>query len=564
MFEILGLSGASSLALVGRLVLYSLLPALCYGFYNLYINRMMFRRIQKEHGTAMLPHSFLFGHLWIIAKVGIKYKMPPDTHGQCVPLLLALEYPEIAGKGAVYMDTWPMYSPMLAVYHPDMMAQFTQDASQEKHWRMLEEFKPFTDNMDLVTSGGQVWKTDRNMFNPGFSTRNLMSLIPHFVEEVVIFRDKLLEKADTNEKISLEEYTTNATVDIICRAVFGQRVQAQTREVPFITAMLKQVPHLTPHPGTKMFNPFRPYLSAYWKAKFREGVMPIIQDAIKNYEKHEGPKTILNLAVRSYVNEVQDYSARGNIPPEFAEMVVNHTKMFLFAGHDTTATTLCYAYMFLHRNPDKLAKLRAELDEVLGPDPAAAPARISADPSLLNQLPYTLAVVKETLRINPPVGTVRTGAPGFSLTHPETGERFPCGGLAIFGCSKAAHLHPDYWPEPQRFLPERFMTTAAATARGGGEEEEADPLLHPRRNAFRPWEMGPRNCIGQELASLELRLVLALTAREVDVELAYAPGAPTFMGEVAYQVETPEHVTSHPKDGLPVRIRSRKHHATSS
>lgn len=52
MFEILGLSGASSLAMVGRLVLYSLVPALCYGFYNLYINRMMFRRIQKEHGTV--------------------------------------------------------------------------------------------------------------------------------------------------------------------------------------------------------------------------------------------------------------------------------------------------------------------------------------------------------------------------------------------------------------------------------------------------------------------------------------------------------------------------------
>lgn len=180
----------------------------------------------------MLPHSFLFGHLWIIAKVGIKYKMPPDTHGQCVPLLLALEYPEIAGKGAVYMDTWPMYSPMLAVYHPDMMAQFTQDASQEKHWRMLEEFKPFTDNMDLVTSGGQVWKTDRNMFNPGFSTRNLMSLIPHFVEEVVIFRDKLLEKADTNEKISLEEYTTNATVDIICRAVLYVSIPPHFIDLP--------------------------------------------------------------------------------------------------------------------------------------------------------------------------------------------------------------------------------------------------------------------------------------------------------------------------------------------
>ena len=171
------------------------------------------------NGKYLLPHSFLFGHLLVIAKVAIKNKMAPDVHGQAVPMMLAKEYPEALKTGAVYMDVWPISSPMLAVFHPDMMAQFTQNNSQVKHPQMHAEFLPFTGSKDLVNTEGQEWKTARSIFNPGFSAKNLLSLVPAFVEEAMVFRDKLKNLAGKAEVIKLETLTTDLTVDIIGRAV---------------------------------------------------------------------------------------------------------------------------------------------------------------------------------------------------------------------------------------------------------------------------------------------------------------------------------------------------------
>ncbi|KAK8878814.1 cytochrome P450 [Apiospora arundinis] len=522
---------------------YLALLGLARFFYRLYQVRTMVRKAGTEPGVFFIPHSFLFGHLIVITKLAIKLKMPPGLHGQMMPLLLAREYPEAMEAGALYMDTWPLSPPLLAVFRPDMMAQFTQDQSQPKHHYMKQEMMPFTGATDLASTEGQEWKTARSMFNPGFSLKNLMSLVPAFVEEVLVFRERLSEIANKGETFRMETYTTDLTVDIIGRAVLGARTEAQKKSVKFMDVMVKQIAMLYfNHDLEKMLNPLIPIRHWFYNRRFHAEMMPYIQDTARNYEKMEGPKTILALALKSYVTEV-DASARGNIPPEFLNRVVSHIKLFLFAGHDTTATTLAYAYYELARNPDKLALLRAELDDVLGTDPSKAADRISADPSLLNRLPYTLAVIKETLRLWPVVGTVRAGAPDFTLFAPDTGVRYATDGFVLFGCSKAAHVHPNFWPEPESFLPERFTT-----------RDESDPL-HPVKNAFRPWELGPRNCIGQELASLEIRLVLALTVREFEIAPAYSESTTSFQGEKGYQVQLKEMITAHPNEGMPMTIR---------
>lgn len=160
----------------------------------------------------------MLGHLPIITKLAIKLKMPANAHGQLLPLLLAREYPEIGEKGLLYVDVWPLGPPMLAVYHPDIMSQFTQEASQLKHPNVREEFAPFTRNQDLATMEGPEWKAARAMFNPGFSVKNLMSLMPSFVEEALVFRRRLTEAAASKETVQLEKLTTHLTVDIIGRA----------------------------------------------------------------------------------------------------------------------------------------------------------------------------------------------------------------------------------------------------------------------------------------------------------------------------------------------------------
>ncbi|EMR68405.1 putative cytochrome p450 4v3 protein [Eutypa lata UCREL1] len=447
------------------------------------------------------------------------------------------------------MDVWPVSFPMLAVFHPDMNAQFTQDHSLPKYWAQGNlEFKHFTGGRDLVHLEGQEWKTARAIFNPGFSARNLLSLIPSFVEEVLVFKERLHKVADSDEIVKLEDFTTPLTVDIIGRAVLGARLHSQIRENPLMSAMTKQLGLLYFQLNLwKQLSPTRHIKHWMYNRQFRNAMLPLIQDTVRNYEKIEGPKTVLSLALKSYINEVQDYSARGSIPPEFIEGVVQHVKIFLFAGHDTTATTLAYSYYQLSQHPDMAARTRAEHDEVLGTDRAAAADLIIKDPTLLNKMPYTLGIIKEALRLYPPVGgTIREGAKGFFITNPQTGTRYPTEGFMVHSSESTLQRDPHYWPEADRFLPDRWLI-----------RDESDPY-YPVKNTWRPFEMGPRNCIGQELAQLEMKLVLALTVREFDFQDMYPEDAPTMFGYKAYQVELPELVaTGHVKGKLPVKVKTR-------
>ena len=304
------------------------------------------------------------------------------------------------------------------------------------------------------------------------------------------------------------------------------------------------IPEWSPRTIPILFNPLRFY--GLWLANktMRDQLRPLVKAEMSKGGNIEGSKTILNLALRAYAKEMGAGSAGGTLESDFIETTIEQMKMFLFAGHDTTASVLSFTYYSLYQNSDTLAKVRAEHDAVLGPNPSEAADKISANPILLNQLPYTLAVVKEILRLFPPVGSVRAGGPDFFLTHPETGQQFPTEGMMVFSCSFAMQHHPDYWPDPETFKPDRWL------AKNGEASQQ-------RKNTWRPFELGPRGCIGQELAMTELKLILALTVRELDIIPSYDKDAPKLFGSPAYQADVYAELTSHPKSGMPVMIKKR-------
>jgi cytochrome P450 len=226
---------------------------------------------------------------------------------------------------------------------------------------------------------------------------------------------------------------------------------------------------------------------------------------------------------------------------DFMDNAIAQLKSFLFAGHDTTSSTLCFIYYHLWRTPDAMKRVRREHDEVFGSDHSQAADMIKRDPSLLNRLPFSTAVIKEVLRLHPAVGSVRAGAPGLFLVNPSTGRQFPTEGFLLHSVSHALQRNERYWQSPDQFLPERWLC------------REGDPL-YPVKNAFRPFELGPRNCIGQELAQTELRLLLVLILRELDIVPEFPEDAAKVFGEVMYQANAPGQIVAHPRDGMPVRV----------
>ena len=257
-------------------------------------------------------------------------------------------------------------------------------------------------------------------------------------------------------------------------------------------------------------------------------------------------KTVLDLALDTYLESQRGTQQNNGVDQTFKDFAISQVRTFIFAGHDTTSTTMCYAFHVLSCYPEIRRALVAEHDRLLGPDCHHDAAKIAEDPHLLNQFSYTTAVIKETLRLYPPASSTRGGEPGYVLPGPK-GLGFPTDGLFIWSNSYTIQRDPTYWPEPDKFIPERWLV------------EEGHPL-YPVKGAFRPFEFGPRNCIGQELAMLELKVVLILTAREFEISSVYEEwdllhprkGPKTVKGERAYQILAG---AAHPADGLPCRVR---------
>ena len=215
-------------------------------------------------------------------------------------------------------------------------------------------------------------------------------------------------------------------------------------------------------------------------------------------------KSVVDLALESYLEE--NPSATG-IDADFRDFVMAQIKLFIFAGHDTTAAGAIFTYHLLSQHPEILARVRAEHDSVFGAEFGAAAPMLSSNPSLLNKLPYTLAVIKESLRIYPTVAAFRDGQPDFFLSG-EGEQSFPTKDCVVWGDHYGTHHNPRYWARSEAFLPERFLVPE-------GDE------LYPPKHAWRPFERGPRNCIGQELALTEIRVMLVLTIREFDFKDDY-------------------------------------------
>lgn len=268
-------------------------------------------------------------------------------------------------------------------------------------------------------------------------------------------------------------------------------------------------------------------------------------------------RTVLDLALDSYLSgadTIEDSVQRANdespaMDSAFKAGVITQIRTFIFAGHDTTSSTLCYAYYLLSKHPSSLARIRAEHDSILGQDENAAADLIKTNPHILNKLEYTLAVIKETLRLFPAASAPRAGSKDIFLRDPKTGEMWPTEGYLVWLVHHGVHYNEDVWgPTATLFDPERFMPGRS------GEVPEG---------AFRPFETGPRNCLGQNLALLEARVVLALTCRkfEFDLKLGEESGRRARMwtegkqdvgGEELYQVLIG---AAKPREGMPVKVR---------
>jgi cytochrome P450 len=191
----------------------------------------------------------------------------------------------------------------------------------------------------------------------------------------------------------------------------------------------------------------------------------------------------------------------------------------MFAGHDTSTSTLSFMMYELAHHPEVAEKLRAEADEVLGGE--------SPSVDSLERMPYLDMVLDEVLRLYPPAWI----GPRRAVRDFEFGGYGVPSGAYVNYCSWASHRIPEVFPEPEAFIPERFTS----------ERKAALP-----RGAYVPFGGGSRICIGKRFGQTEVKLVATMLLQRLRLDVL--PGRTMTVRQMP---------TLSPRDGLPMRVLSR-------
>jgi cytochrome P450 len=363
----------------------------------------------------------------------------------------------------------------------------------------------------LVVSEGEFWLRQRRMMQPHFHRQRLAALTDLMVEAIDESLDAWESAAATGEPMKLLTGLNQLTMRVIVRTMFGgsltreemeQAGEAMAFALDYVmTAIVTHaLPTWLPIPGKKRFENSL--------VQFDEVVYRIIADS----RAGEGKE---NHLLAMMMDTVDDETGEAMSDKQLRDEVAT---IFL-AGYETTSIALTWAYDYLTQHPAVMQKLQAEVDEVLqGRRPTFAD---------LPKLTYTKMVLQETMRLRPPSYWLPRTA---EADDEIDGYQIPAG-TQVISLTYMYHRHPEFWPDAERFDPERFSPEQSAGRHGF---------------AYVPFGAGQRMCIGRDFSLMEGQLALAMMAQRFAVRRAH-------MNETKAQLSS----TLRPKDGLPVHLTPR-------
>ncbi|KAI1361845.1 cytochrome P450 [Xylaria arbuscula] len=523
--------------------------------------RSHIRRLQKA-GKPVPPHSWLMGHL-LQAKAASE-ELPRGAHSAYVLSRLATKL----GAEALYFDPWPVAHPMLTVTDYRLANQATSHewTGSVKPPTLSRWHAPISGRggLNLFTQNGVDWKRDRDIFLPFFNGSNLDVTLPAIVAEMLTFRDILRKKSLQKDMVLLEPLTLALMNDIIGRVIFNAELKDQTSgsHHPLSKAMLRQLD--LKFPENDIVESLR-QLNPLWSLEVRYNGRVLDKQIRAQIEKratafqagkregnHSASSAMLDCIVADYFSQPRHQQSH-RIDEDFMAMLCAQIRLLFFAGYDSTASTINSMCYLIWRHPDVLAKLRAEHDDVFGRNTEACSAKTIENPSILHSLPYTTAVIKEVLRLFPPAAGARQGCKELVLRGND-GTEYPTEGVTVQFNHLAMMRNPATWPRPLEFLPERFLV-------------KPQHELYPPKGVWRVFEIGLRNCIGQSFVMRELRMFLALFAREFDFNECYDEVYADEKVDLTHVYNEKAFLTesgsAHPRGHLPCRI-SLSHYASAS
>lgn len=360
----------------------------------------------------------------------------------------------------------------------------------------------------LITSEDPFHRKQRMLAQPAFYRQRISAYGGDIVAKAAAFRDRW----QVGQPLDISQEMMHLTLDIIAKTLFASDVAAEVAEISrevnaimglynflVIVPLAEMLQHY-PLPGMKRFRQARGRLDA------------IVYRMIEEHRRENRDRgDLLSMLLAARYDD-------GSAMPD--RQVRDEVMTIFLAGYETIANALTWTWYLLSQNPEAERKFHAELDSVLG----ASDAGYDDVP----RLRYTEMVLAESMRLYPPAWAMgRLALEDFAL-----GPYFLPRGTTVFMSQYIMHRDPRYFPDPERFDPERWRPEAK-TAR-------------PRFSYF-PFGGGARQCIGESFAWMEGILILATLGRRW--RLRHVPG---------HRVEPQPLITLRPKYGMQMILEERR------
>lgn len=325
----------------------------------------------------------------------------------------------------------------------------------------------------LVTSDGDLWRSQRKLMQPSFTPAAIEGFAHMMVRTIDVMLDRWLEVAQTGAVLHMDDEMARLTMSIISQTIFGIDLgrgdsavsRAFQDAFAFVTARTMSalpLPMSWPLPAHRRFRRSRALIDDFVRRQIASG--------------QTDEETVLAILLRARDEETGKPMRREQLRDEVVTLFL--------AGFETTARTLTWGWYLLDQYSHEADKLAAEASAVYaGRAPSLDDAR---------QLHFTRSVVDEVLRLYPPTALL-----GRQIVADDVigGYRVRGNGIVMLA-PLLTHRLPSVWADPETFEPKRFAPGAA----------------RPPRGAYVPFISGPRICLGNHFALLEMTLLFSMAA----------------------------------------------------
>ena len=437
---------------------------------------------------------------WLIGHVGM---MRAD------PIGMVRDF--IAGYGNIFSLAVP-FNKAVIISNPEYAKQVLLDNNKNYTKSIAYDLlKPLL-GMGLLTSESDFWKKQRKLIQPAFHKRKLDELASMMVERSEHWADKIRIHAESGEAFDMVPEMTALTLDVISKAIFSHGVEDKARIVGEQITLLNE--------GTieKILQPLRlpDAVPTPFNLRMRrslEKLDKVVYDII-DARRAEGVSKddLLSMLIDARDDETGESMDNKQLRDEVMTIFV--------AGNETSSNALSWMIYLLSQNPEAEAKMIAEIDEKL-----ASGTELSF--ATANEFHYVRQVIEESMRVYPPVWSVGRRA----IADDEIGGYQIPAGTNVLVPIIFFHHSSRFWEAPTEFRPERFAP---------------DKRNAIDRFVYFPFGGGPRLCIGNNFAMLEMQVIIITLYKYF-----------RFRVKEGFKVEQEPLVTLRPKHGLQVVAEKR-------